>query len=555
MSDSAKKFERFREEHARLHDPALLRGAVALVPTSWNDAMSDWSKKSKTGKKKLWRELKHAAEQSTAETFLPAEFIEALRSKAEGQQAREPAVSQDSAVAAVIDAAKKAYLEKKQKAKMLGGGEATDATPWQPAVAAREKKETQGSPAITIEPANLTVSLDLFQEQAFALDAPLAQRVELVWLTEQSPNLHRVVMDHQHHHHFDTRVGFPDGSYLVSFAVDDYMLPDPRLAHSIVLNQQGLFARLRLRREKQTFVLTNRSTGHERLLMEAGAEWLLPQTASVDVVAGESVAISTRFDVAAMKPGSNETLLRFSVERAEGTLPAGVVHIAVQVEAGGAVPDILFEPHEFGDVMQGMDELQLLVEVRALGRGPLTGMISLPHSGELADFELDADSEVAARYDHIFQIDTAQMSLPQPNRVEATLRVRILTDSFLSNHRLREFEIPYRLVYLKKSLPALSFGNLRVDATKTMRLEVTRSDKQDIDLSVQLPPGAERYLEAYLARAGTYVFRFDAGALPPGSSISETIKLTDKRSGLQSQIKVLANVASAAAEQTHAVAN
>lgn len=499
--------ERFQQEHARLHDPALLRGAVELVPIPWNEVISDWGRKSKTGKKKLWRELLRLAEESTGEKLLPVEFIRALRWQDKHPDQR--------------------TFEK-------------------PPAAARSTEEGRGKSSITIEPASLSCALNLFQEEAFALDAPAAQRVELVWLADQAPNLQRVVMDHESKDRFETRVGLHDGSYLLAFDVDDYMRPDPRLAHNVILNQRGLFAPLRLARHQQMFVVTNHGAGDESLILEASAEWLLPETAAIDLPAGESATISVRFNVAAMKPGLNESLLRFSVRRGDDTVPAGTVHIAVQVEVSGAVPDFVFEPGDFGEVMQGMNELHLRVELTARGRGPLTGMIRLPHSGELADFKLDADDQVSAHFEHTFQIDSSNLPQPQPHLAEAALRVIILSDSFLANYRLREFDIPYRLIYLRKSLPALSFGTVRVGGTKTLRLDVMRSDAHEIELTVELPAGAEDYLEAYPARAGTYVFRFDAGGLRPGSSVSETVELRDGRSGLRSQIKILGAVALAA---------
>jgi hypothetical protein len=497
MTDYKEKFERYRQEHARLHDPALLRGAVELVPVSWDEVIASRSKKGKVGKKKLWRELTSKTDKSSGETFLPIDFIDA----------------------------------------QFG------------------RDQTRGAPSITVQPASVARSLSLFHEYALALEVPAAQKVEMVWLTEQETGLQRVTMDHQHGNRYETQVSLPDGSYLVAFSVDDYMRPDPLQARDIALNRQGLFASMRLTRNQQTFHLTNHGVKDESVSIETDVDWLVINNSTFDLAAGKTARVITEFALTAMQPGLNEALLRLSVRRGEELVPAGAIHIAVQLEAGGAVPDILFEPRAFGEVMQGMGEVQLRVEVTALGRGPLTGMINLPHSGELADFQLHADGEGAARYEHTFHIDTAHMSLPQPNRDDAVLRVRILSDSFLSNYRLRAFEIPYQLVYLKKSVPALSFGTVRADGTKTLRLEVSRSDKQEIELAVKLPPGAEEYLEAYPARADTYVFRFDAAGLTPGSSVSETIELKDIRSGLLGQIKVLGSVAPSPAEQTRAVAN
>lgn len=518
MSDSTNQFERFREEHTRLHDPALRQGAVELVPTSWNEVTSEWSKRSKTGKKKLWKELVRLAEQSTAETLLPAAFIEGLRWQSSDTQANQR-------------------------------------TQPKPKAAVRVTDDDSDESAITIEPRSVSCDLGLFQERGFALSAPAARDVELVWLAEGGSSLQRAVMDHKHEDRFEGQVGLLDGSYLFAYAVDGYLRPDPRQAHRIIINQLGVFAPLKLARQQQIFVVTNRGAGDESLLLETSAEWLLPETGAIDLEAGESARITARFDMRAMNPGLNETLLRVSVRRGEELVPAGTVHIAVRVEVAGAVPEFVFDPGAFGEVKQGMAQLELRVMLSARGRGPLTGMISLPHSGELADFKLSADDPGSADFEHTFQIDSAKLPQPQPHQSEAALRVMVLSDSFLANYRLSEFDIPYRLVYLRKSLPALSFGTVRVGGTKTMRLDVTRSDGGEIDLAVALPTAVQNYLEAYPAHSGTYVFRFDAGRLPPGASIVETVELIDRNSGLRSQIKVLGAVAPAAGESTHTAVN
>jgi hypothetical protein len=246
-----------------------------------------------------------------------------------------------------------------------------------------------------------------------------------------------------------------------------------------------------------------------------------------------------------MSAGPNEGFLRLSVEREAGAVAAGIVAFNAHVEVGGALPEFSFAPREFGEVRQGIDEPQLRVAVVARGRGPLNGMISLPHSGELADFSLNAE-EGAARFEHTFRVESANLPQPHQHGAEAALKVVVITDSYLSNYRVCRAEIAYRLVYLKKSLPALSFGTVRPGGTKAMRLEVGRSDGRELELEVELPDGAASYLEAYPARADAYVFRFDASSLPPGTSVSGTVELIDRKSGLRSQIKVLATVAGGA---------
>lgn len=539
MSDLPDQFKRFRDEHARLHDPALLRGAVELVPVELSEVASQLAgirkkRKKRHGMAAAWAPAPAVTlpgvEPAESERLLPPAFIQQLRA----QPPRKTPRSESAA------------------------------------------KNSQGKPRIEIEPQHVRRQLSLFQELAFMVDAPGARQVELVWskplaaseeiipadaarsntLSDNSlpDELQRVVMDHQAGDRFEGQIGLPDDKYLIAFAVDGRMRPPQDLAQRVVVNRKGLFAPLELRRQQQTFVLTNSGATDERVSLQTEAPWLMPERALIDLPAGESAQASVRFDLSRMKPGLNEALLHLQVRREEETIAAGVVQVAVELEVGGAVGDFTFTPRAFGEVRQGLDDLQLEVAVKARGLGPLNGMISLPQSGELVDFRLNADDQAASHFAHTFHINSAHLALPQPHTDAAALKLMILTDSFLANHRLCRFEIPYRLVYLKKSLPALSFGTIRTGGTKTMRLQVERSDAREIELAIALPEATERFLEAYPARADVYVFRFNASHLPPGTKVDETIELIDRKSGLRDHIKILAAIAHPVEEPAYTVA-
>lgn len=531
MSDSVKTFERFRQEHARLHDPLLVRGAVEFVPVELSEVRSGASRVWKKGKKRHGLRAGRATgpvaappavEPPEEDRLLPSGFMSEPRARAK--------VAQDKT--------------------------------------ARED-ERAGGPRIEVAPRSVARSLSLFQEQTFALDAPAARQVELVWREDMEPRdgaetrpaqasaswrggLQRAVMDHKQADRFEAQIGIGDGAYLFAFAVDGHMRPEARLARRVLLDRDGLFATLALTRHEQTLMLTNNSEEDERVRLEESVPWLVASQPQIDLPARSSVVTKVRFHPPAMLAGSNEGLLRLSVERAGGEVAAGVIHFAAQVLVAGAVPEISLAPREFGEVRQGLDTPQLRVEVTARGRGPLTGMISLPHSGDLADFHLSAGDGAAAHFAHTFHVASAGLPQPQMHHTEAALKVLLITDSFLANYRLCRAEIPYRPVYLKKSLPALSFGTVRAGGSKRLRLEVERSDRREIELTVALPAGAGAYLEAYPARADAYVFRFDANALPPGTSISETIELIDRKSGLRDHIKIIATVAGGADETARA---
>ncbi|HVG35959.1 MAG TPA: hypothetical protein VM911_23095, partial [Pyrinomonadaceae bacterium] len=429
MDDSVNKFERFRQEHARLHDPSLVRGAVEFIPVEMSEVLAAPNPGVKKKKKR------HGLRAGWTASLAPP------------QLATSPTVELPEAERLLPSGLMRKLRTQAGAAQKTADSKTPEQTP-------------KGEPRIEVEPQSVTRSLSMFQEQSFALDASAAQQVDLIWYedlesaedrhqqlsaarnpaqasTTAQGELQRVVMDHTQADRFETRIGIADGAYLFAFVVDGYMLPDARFARRVLLTKRGLFAPLTLARREQALTLTNKSKADERILLEPSVSWIVPEQTQLTVPAHSSVKIKVSFHLPEMPAEFNQGLLHLSVVREEGPSVAGVVHFAAQVEIGGALPEISFSPREFGEVKQGIDEPHLSVEVLARGRGPLTGMISLPHSGELADFRLEADMDGgAARFAHTFKIESANLPQPQPHRTEASLKVMLITDSFLSNYRL-----------------------------------------------------------------------------------------------------------------------
>lgn len=396
---------------------------------------------------------------------------------------------------------------------------------------------------IEIEPAKLTGRVSLFNDLDLQIAAPDGERVSFVYLRNDATGADIVPMDRLDAHSFRAAVGLEDGIYLSTFQVDGCTRPEAKQAQQLYVRSDYVFAPMTLARQRQQLTVTNRGEAAEDVYLKPDAPWMVLEPSRFGLVKGESISTAIRFDLTAMKPGLNEGAVELFVLREEPTTPVATVTVAVTLAAGGAVPEVSFEPLDLGQIRQGIDPVELRMRVRARGSGPLTGMISSPESGELVDFRLHADDASLSEFVHTFQIDSSFLPKPQPHQSEAKLNLVVVTDSFLANRRLCRVEVPYRLVYLRKSLPALSFGSVRAGGTKALRLDVTCSDDREIDLAVKLPPQAGNYLEAYQARANAYVFRFSAGGLPMGVTVNETIQLIDQKSGLRDHIKVLATVA------------
>lgn len=474
MNSAKERFRRFREEHARLHDPAIVRESIELIPVDSSRFFADSIKQ---------------------------------RKKREGES--EPWLSAST---------------------RFFGAPVPDLPP--PA------DLTANRPLIKVTPTSLNRRIHLFQEKSFACFAPGAKNVELAWAKDGAIN--RARLDHEQGELFKGQVALPEGDYLVALDVDGHTRPPQQLAQRVVINEQGLFAPLEVTALRETLVVTNCRRKDERVLLETQEPWIRLDRPFIDLLALETGKVSIEFDTAAMVTGPNEGCLHLKVWREEAAVSVGVIHFAVELIVGGAIAEFSVTPRQFGEINQGIDDVQLHVEVRARGFGPLNGMISLPQSGDVVDFSLNANDETDSRFTHTFVINSAALMLPQPRTTDEDFEVLVLTDSFLANYRLSRIQIPYKLNYLKKSLPALSFGTMRVGETKAMRLEVARSDAREVELAITLPSTIRTFVEAVFLRPDAYVFRLDARQLRSGMEIEETVHLIDRRSGLRDQIKVLA---------------
>jgi len=310
-----------------------------------------------------------------------------------------------------------------------------------------------------------------------------------------------------------------------------------------VVRPDGVFALMELSRKIIECTLHNHGDTEESVRLQPTVPWIMTEP-ELRLLPGQSIQTKIRLLSEAMSMGKNEGDLTLLTNGESGWSRATSAKFEVNLEAGGAIPEFIYYPEEFGWIFQGNEKIEFAVGVVAHGQGPMTGMVFLPDASEVADFQLEADDK-DSHFKRAFVIESSSL----PYREEGKIRVNIVTDSYLANHRFFQVELPYKFVFLKKSLPALAYGKVRQGLARTIRLEIQRSDGQDIDLEVVVPKSAAHYIEAYHARSGIYSFRLDTRELRPGTVINEIINLRDRSSGLQDQIKALAEVVSHSTEE------
>ena len=431
--------------------------------------------------------------------------------------------------------------ESKFKSNLAGEASTSRA---QPVPEPATKRGKSAASSIRVEPSSLFARVSMFNELEVRFAAPDGERVSFVYMRNDAQAVEMVPMERTNAGPFQATVELEDGSYLTVFKVDSCVRTEARIAQQVYVKPDCVLAPLRLAREQMSLTIHNDGTSPENIWLKPNAPWIVIIPSTFNLPSGESARVAISFDRRIMTAGLNEDSIELLVEREGVTRNVTRVKVQSTLKVDGAVPEIVWEPKDLGPIRQGIDRVAVNVRIRSRGVGALAGMISSPESGELVDFCLDAADASSAELAHTFQIDSSFLPKPQPHRQEASLRFDVVTDSFLANRRLFRVQVPYRLVYLRNSLPALSFGNVRAGNHRVLRLDVTCSDGREIDLEVEVPPEAGKYLGVYQARPNAYVFRFTTSGLAIGTSINEFVELIDRKSGLRDRIKVLGTVSS-----------
>lgn len=546
-TDITEQFARFAREHARLYDPVSLDDEVQLVPVDLERESESKSRKSQKGLRS--KKKRRGRAKATGEDAVSLEAAEAFQAE---EAVPDPEPREGQTVAPnLVSRIQRAHDqwgvigEEFRASIRLGQGteKPTVGIPLNP-----RAEEPSQAPRIEIEPVNIVWDVALFNDCTFQVHAPRAEKVSLVWQEPDGKAGGRVQMDNTSPDMFETTVGIQDGDYLFTYDVDGCTRPDSRYSQRIVVKPDGVFAPVRLARREKTVTLRNQSSWDEVVRLETDSPWLVAD-AELRLPAGGRAEPVVRVIPEKINPGRHTGKLTASVHRQGKVVVAASTSVEVTVEAGGTVPELRCQPNEFGWIVQGKDRLIFEVEVRVSGHGPLTGMVFLGHPGEAVDFQIEGGSDQSV-FTRTFTID----SLDLPHRAEGSLKLTLVSDCYLANYRLIELRLPYRLVYLKKSLPALTFGKVRHGMTRTLRLEVERSDEKAVELEVAIPDSAGRYLQAFRARPDAYSFMFDTRGLRVGDAIDEVVTLADRASGLRDQVKVLAEVVGDRAEAVSAPA-
>jgi hypothetical protein len=518
LTDAFEQFARFAMEHARLYSPVSSDSEVELVPVAPNRNQS-----ARNAKKRRRRKGSGATRARLD------------RGQVSGDRREPSKIGGDPDPASIQKLSSASQLMHTLPAGHELGPDEQPGPRIESAVLARGAGP-QGKPRIAFEPHELTLNLPVFNDQHFHLHAPKAQEVSLVWQESGSDIVQRVHMEQSSLGEFEAVVAMDDADYLVTYEVDAAGRPDPRYATRVVVKNGCAFAPMRISRKELVLALHNYATWDEVVCLEADSPWLVTQGEVVIPAHGLAETIA-RILPERMGQGKNNTGLTAFVRRGQKVVVAASASLEINLEAGGAIPEMRCEPNGFGWIVQGQDVLEFDVEIRARGHGQLRGMVYLGHTGEATDFQVEASGDPS-----LFLKRYTVDSLDLPHRSEGILKVTLVSDSYLSNNRVIEARLPYQLVYLKKSLPALAFGRIKQGLARTLRLEVDRSDGQPVDLEATVRESARHYLQAFRARPNAYSFMFDARDLQVGYTIKEVVALVDRGSGLRDQVKVLAEV-------------
>lgn len=495
MNSNIKQFKRYEEELRSILDPQVTASSVTLVPLPAKSLLPPKSK-GKTGKR-------------TETVIGPI-----------------PITTQEDPLSNLTLAECLSWLEQQKIAI------ATDPQ-------AKPLKESTGEPRIVVSPLAFNERIAFIPEQTINAHITDARSVELVWQSTNANTSQRVVMNYQKQQRFRSTIGVAPGNYLFGYVVNNRMRPDARYGQRLLLRPDAILARVTAPHEVRSLMLYNQRPTEEIVRLEANVPWLVPEIPRIRIPGRKTVKVLLRLLTREMEPGLNNGILSLLARRKETHVEAAAVCVSVVAEVKGAIPEIKHEPLEFGCVAQGAGELKFKIFLRAKGCGLLRGTIITHHVRDTKSFTLEANKSSWEACEFVVN------SMDLPYRTDGSVKVTVLTDSYLADYRFHEIEIPYRLLYLDKSLPALIFRSVPKGSTRTIRLDVTRKDREEVQLRVDIPEGFRSFLKPYPGvRPNSYSFCFDTRRFPFSTTITGEVKLVDVLSGLQDRIKVQFSVGS-----------
>jgi hypothetical protein len=406
-----------------------------------------------------------------------------------------------------------------------------------PVVSTKPSKEPKGEPRVSVSPSTLSEHIALIPEQTINATIKDATSVELVWQSTDAPVAQRVVMNYQKQQSFRSTIGVEPGNYLFAYVANNGMRPDSRYGQRLLIRPDAVLARVTAPPEVRSLMLRNQRPTDENVRLEVNVPWLVPELSQLRIPGRTTVKVALRLAPEKMAPGLNNGILSVLAQRSGTEIEAATFCASVMAEVKGAIPEIKHQPTKFGWVRQGVDKLNFQILLKAQGSGLLRGTFIVNHVRDAKRFTLEANEPSWKPFN--FEVDSVDL----PYRTDGSIKITLLTDSYLANHRFFEIEIPYRLLYLDKSLPALIFRAVPKGSTRTIRLEVTRKDREEVRLGVEIPTAIRPYLKAYPGfRTNSYSFCFDTRGFPFGEPVEGEVKLVDTRSGLQDRIKVQVSV-------------
>lgn len=400
-------------------------------------------------------------------------------------------------------------------------------------VLAKPLKESTGEPRIVVSPLAFNERVAFIPELTINAHVTDARSVELVWQSTNANTAQRVVMNYQKQQRFRSTIGVAPGNYLFRYIVNNRMRPDARYGQRLLLRSDAILAQVTAPHEVRNLMLYNQRPTEEIVRLETNVPWIVPEIPRIRIPGRKTVRVLLRLLTREMEPGLNNGILSVLARRKETYVEAAAVCVSVLAEVKGAIPEIKHEPLEFGSVTQGTGELKFKIFLRAKGCGLLRGTIITHHVRDTKSFTLEANEPSWDACEFVVN------SMDLPYRTDGSVKVTVLTDSYLANYRFHEIKIPYQLLYLDKSLPALIFRSVPKGSTRTIRLEVTRKDRKEVELHVDIPEGFRSFLIPYPGiRSNSCSFCFDTRRFPFSTPVAGEVKLVDVRSGLQDRIKV-----------------
>ena len=345
---------------------------------------------------------------------------------------------------------------------------------------------------------------------------------------------------------FSITLSVSEGTYLYRAEIDGEMRLDPARLYEIVCCSHGVASKIQISRIEQKVILRNKSEQKIGLKLQSATEWMRIKPEMLVLPARKKQEIIAVIRPERLLPGLNLGWIQLESEKEPVRSFLAPIYVIGMIN--GAVPILQNDELAFPQIEQGKVE-GIPLELDILGEGELKGKVQPSTVLRFVEGDLHVQNETT--FEPMTATPLVQVLSDRPaNAYRKQIRASLVTDCYLANRRVHRFNAKYDVVHLVSDPPALYFPKVFLfDEPHHADIMVRRSDNSEVvECTVEIPEelaqtGLLKVKDtANKSRTDRCEFILDPRTVDTAGRLRDTLRLTDKKSGMTLPIQFGADI-------------